>query len=118
MIHRAAIIAAIIATVANGEIVPVRIPVSNVGTAAVATVATTSDRGILHRLSITNSTLLPVQIESQNDGVQIYATTGLVGMATITNLATPIAGFVIKSGLATNLNQTTNTITIKATLEK
>ena len=120
MIRRAAIVAVLLAAIGAGaEMVGIRIKADNVGTSAVAQVATASERGDLRRLVITNSTLLPVQIESASDGVQVYATTGLLGRVVVTNLsAVPVVGIVVKSGLATNLNQTTNSIIINAILEK
>lgn len=118
MIVRVAIIAAMLAFVVRAEIISVRIKADNVGTAAVASVATASDKGVLRRLVMTNSVLLPIQIESEADGVQVYASTGFVGSVTVTNLATPVAGLVIKSGLAASLAQTTNTAIIRAVLEK
>lgn len=113
-----AIVAALLAGSCLAESGGVRIQISNVGTAAVAEVASVSDGGKLVRLVISNTVLLPVQIESANDAVQVYASTGFVGAVTVTNLTTPVVGMVIKSGLAANLAATTNTITIRATLEK
>lgn len=118
MIRKCAIICALIASGAYAELISVRIPASNVGTSAVASVATASDRGNLLRLVMSNSVLLPIQIESQGDGVQVYASTGFIGRVSVTNLSTPVIGIVIKSGLAANLAATTNTIEVKAVLDK
>lgn len=118
MIRIAVITLALIAGVAGAEISGLRLDATNVGTGAVASVVSASDCGNLLRLQVSNSVLLPVQIESANDNVQIYATTGLVGSVTITNMSTPFAGITVKSGLAANLAATTNRITIRMTLEK
>lgn len=118
MIRVCAIICALVAGVAVAEIKSVRIPASNVGTSAVASVATASDRGNLVRLVMSNSVLLPIQIESEGDGVQVYASTGFVGRVTVTNISAPVVGIVVKSGLAVNLAATTNTIEVKAILEE
>lgn len=118
MIRFCAIICALVAGVAVAEIKSVRIPAGNVGTSAVASVATASDRGNLVRLVMSNSVLLPIQIESEGDGVQVYASTGFVGRVTVTNISAPVVGIVVKSGLAVNLAATTNTIEVKAILEE
>lgn len=119
MIKRFAIVSVLLlAGIASAEMKGIRIPASNVGTAAVASVATSSERGNLVRLMLTNSVLLPIQIESASDGVQVYASTGFIGRVVVTNLSTPVIGLVVKSGLAANLAATTNTIIIHAVLEQ
>ena len=120
MINIRAIIcaAAMLAGAAFASSESVRLTASNVGTGAVASVASASDRGNLVRLVMTNSVLLPIQIESASDGVQVYASTGFIGRVVVTNLSTPVIGLVVKSGLAANLASTTNTVEIKAVLDK
>ncbi len=118
MIRVCAIICALVAASVYAEIKSVPLRYSNVGTSAVASVVSASDRGNLVRLVMSNSVLLPIQIESQGDGVQVYASTGFVGRVTVTNLSAPVVGIVVKSGLAVNLAATTNTIEVKAILEE
>ena len=119
MIKRFAIVSAILlAGIASAEMKGIKITASNVGTAAVASVASASDRGNLVRLVMSNTVLIPIQIESASDGVQVYTSTGFVGRVVVTNLSSPVVGLVVKSGLAANLAATTNTITIQAVLEQ